>query len=295
MLPEARVRAGLDELVRASLLRESREHPGQVTAVSPEAGLTTLLRQREEELTRRQRELDESRAGIVETIAEYTHLKPGTTGLGAQRLLGLDAIQAHLETLTAALTSECLSVMPGGAQSQASLDASRPLDEAAAARGVNLLNLYQDSIRNDRATYDYAQWLTELGGQVRTAPILPARMVIFDRTNAILPIDPANTRVGALCISDPSIIASLVSAYEQIWAAATPLGERPSRDGGTGLTPLDQDLLRLMATGLTDEAVGNRLGLSARTVRRQMSALMARLSATSRFEAGLKAAQRGWL
>lgn len=46
---------------------------------------------------------------------------------------------------------------------------------------------------------------------------------------------------------------------------------------------------------MTDETAGKRLGLSLRTVRRQMAGLMERLDATSRFEAGLKAAQRGWL
>ncbi|MFB6613075.1 hypothetical protein ACFCV9_02420 [Streptomyces sp. NPDC056367] len=46
---------------------------------------------------------------------------------------------------------------------------------------------------------------------------------------------------------------------------------------------------------MTDEAAGKPLGVSLRTVRRQMSALMERLNASSRFEAGLKAAQQGWL
>ena len=54
-------------------------------------------------------------------------------------------------------------------------------------------------------------------------------------------------------------------------------------------------LLKLMASGLTDEAAGRRLGVSARTMRRQMADLMERLDTTSRFEAGLKAAQRGWI
>lgn len=46
---------------------------------------------------------------------------------------------------------------------------------------------------------------------------------------------------------------------------------------------------------MTDENAGKRLGISLRTVRRQMASLMERLNASSRFEAGLKAAQSGWL
>lgn len=71
-------------------------------------------------------------------------------------------------------------------------------------------------------------------------------------------------------------------------------GEPPRQDEH-GLSAQEQQLLKLLASGLTDEAAGKRLGVSLRTVRRHMAALMERLNATSRFEAGLKAAQRGWL
>ena len=294
-LPEGRVRAALDELARSALLRESRDVPGRLRPVSPEVGLTTLLRRQEDDLARRQLELAANRARVAETVAEYAGLQPNGSDSASRRLVGLDAIQERLEVLARDLTGECLSVMPGGAQSQASLDASRPLDQDAMARGISLLTLYQDSVRNDPATYAYARWMTREGGQVRTAPLLPPRMLIFDRTTAVVPIDPANSKLGALCTSEPAVVASLTMVYEQAWHTAVPLGSQADPNGGTGLSPLDRELLTLLATGLTDEAAGNRLGVSARTVRRQMAALMERLNATSRFEAGLKAAQKGWL
>ncbi|WP_242513940.1 response regulator transcription factor [Streptomyces leeuwenhoekii] len=74
-----------------------------------------------------------------------------------------------------------------------------------------------------------------------------------------------------------------------------PLGADHRRQGDDGVSASDRELLRLLASGLTGEGAGKRLGISVRTVRRQMAALMERLNATSRFEAGLKAAQRGWL
>lgn len=185
--------------------------------------------------------------------------------------------------------------MPGGAQSAASLAASRPLDEDALRRGVGLLTIYQDSVRNDPETFAYAQWMTELGGRVRTAPVLPPRMLVFDRRTAVVPIDPQHTRLGALCTEEPGIVASLVALFEQTWENAVPLGADRPEDGRTGLNAGERELLRLLSTGLTDEMASRRLGVSVRTVRRQMAALMERLDAASRFEAGLKAAQRGWL
>jgi DNA-binding CsgD family transcriptional regulator/sugar-specific transcriptional regulator TrmB len=294
-LSEHQVRAGLDDLVRFTLLRESRDDPGQLRTVSPEVGLQTLLKRQEEELTRRQQDLAKAKEQVAEAVAEYAKLRPGLVAGGTRRLTGLDEIQGELETLARDLRSECLSVMPGGAQSHASLIASQPLDQDALARGVHVLTLYQDSVRNSPETYAYAQWLTDLGGQVRTAPVLPPRMLLFDRQIAVVPIDPANSKAGALCTSEPGFVASLAVIFDQAWSIGVPLGAAVETDFETGLTPIDRELLKLMARGLTDEAAGRRLGVSARTVRRQMAALMERLDAASRFEAGLKAAQRGWL
>jgi len=45
----------------------------------------------------------------------------------------------------------------------------------------------------------------------------------------------------------------------------------------------------------TDEMVARKLGVSVRTVRRMASELMAELGARSRFQAGVRASERGWL
>ncbi|MGW6984059.1 helix-turn-helix transcriptional regulator [Streptomyces sp. NPDC054932] len=292
---ETEVREALDRLVDLGLLTASRETSGALRAVSPEAGLEQLLRRQEEELARRQHELALSKAAAARAVAEYAELRPNTETEGAERLVGLDAIQSRLEVLTRDLAGECLSIMPGGAQSQASLDASRPLDAEALERGVDMRVVYQDSVRNDPATLAYAQWTTEQGGEVRTSPVLPPRLLIFDRTVAVVPIDPANSRLGALCTTAPGIVASLVSLFHQTWDTAVPLGATRQAATEQGISAGERELLKLLAAGMTDEAAGKRLGVSLRTVRRQMSALMERLNAASRFEAGLKAAQRGWL
>ncbi|WP_405496508.1 LuxR C-terminal-related transcriptional regulator [Streptomyces sp. NBC_00096] len=298
-LPESTVRGCLDQLADLQLLRSSRDDPGALRAVSPERGLELILRRQEDELLLRQQELALGKAAAARAVAEYASLHTDGAAGGAadatERLVGLDAIQAKLEVLTEALSEECLSVMPGAAQSQSSLDASRPLDEEALGRGVSILTLYQDSARNDPATYAYARWMTELGGMVRTCPVLPPRLLVFDREVAIVPLDPTNSRLGALCTREPGIVASLVALFEQTWHTAVPLGTAQAQGTQTGLTPGEQELLRLLAAGMTDENAGKRLGISLRTVRRQMASLMERLNASSRFEAGLKAAQSGWL
>ncbi|MER7948812.1 LuxR C-terminal-related transcriptional regulator [Streptomyces sp. NPDC096079] len=294
-LTQTQVREGLDQLVDLGLLKPSRDSPGALRAVRPELGLEVLLRRQEAELARQQQELEHSKAAAAQVVSEFAELRPNTEVDGAERLVGMDAIQSRLEELAHGLARECLAILPGGALSEASLEASRPLDQRALARGIEMYSVYQDSARNDPATLAYARWLTEQGGQVRTSPLLPPRLLIFDRTVAVVPIDPGNSRRGALCTRAPGIVASLVTLFEQTWESAVPLGADRPRATDARPTAPELELLRLLASGMTDEAASKRLGVSLRTVRRQMAALMERLHATSRFEAGLKAAREGWL
>ncbi|CQR60369.1 hypothetical protein [Streptomyces leeuwenhoekii] len=195
-MTEAGVREALDRLVDMDLLTPSRDWAQGLRAVSPDVGLENMLRRQEAELALRQEKLARSKAAVARAVAEYADLRPNTETERTERLVGLDAIQARLEILTRGLAEECLSIIPGGVQSQRSLDASRPLDEEAMARGVHLRAVYQDSARNDGPTLAYAQWTTNRGGLVRTSPLLPPRMLIFDRRTALVPIDPEKHQTG---------------------------------------------------------------------------------------------------
>ena len=137
-------------------------------------------------------------------------------------------------------------------------------------------------------------WLVSRGGWVRTATTLPIRMIILDRRQAVLPIDTSDTRSGAVAVKSAGIVAALCALFESIWESATPLGD-DKPPAAVGVTDHDTEVLRLLATGLTDEAIAKRLGVSSRTARRIAADLMRRLDARSRFEAGVHAVQDGWL
>jgi DNA-binding CsgD family transcriptional regulator len=291
---EVEVRAALDELADVLLVQASRQEEGGLRAVSPEVGLADLIRRQEAELSVRQARVAAARAAMTTMVADRAETD-GSHPVTGERLIGLDAIQSRMEELGRAMRRECMGVHPGSAQRAEDLAAGRPLNAEAMARGVAFRTLYQDSVRNDVATVSHAKWLLDHGGEVRTAPVVPQRMVIMDREQALVPIDPSDTRKGALHLSEPGVVRSLVDLFELAWATAVPLGAIRSRDPGTGLAEPERELLRLLAGGLTDEGAARRLGVSLRTVRRMMASVMERLDASSRFEAGLKAAQRGWL
>ena len=162
------------------------------------------------------------------------------------------------------------------------------------ARGVQLRCVYQDAFRNDADTIAYAEWLTELGGDVRTVPSVPMQLVVVDREVAILPTNPADSRAGAIEVRNLGMIAVVCALFENVWIAATPLGTARTVDC-QGLSPLEREVLKFLSEGHTDESLARRLGVSVRTVRRTIADLTERLGATSRFQAGVNAAQRGWI
>ena len=286
----AQVHDRLEELGKLMLVRASSEHPGRMRAVDPEIGLADMVAREEAELAARQAQLAASRAAVTRMVADRAENR-ATHG---ERLTGMDAIQNRLERLCRSARSEVIGVLPG-IQHPEDLDASRDQDLAALGRGLAMRSLYQNAARAHAHISTYAHTLLSHGGEVRTAPTIPQRTVIFDRAHAIVPIDPADNRKGALHVTEPGIVTALLQFFEQAWSTAVPLGAVSAEDPATGLTDTERELLRLLGTGLTDEAAGQRLGISDRTARRQMASIMERLGASSRFEAGIKAAQKGWL
>ncbi|MFJ1757438.1 LuxR C-terminal-related transcriptional regulator [Kitasatospora sp. NPDC088134] len=290
---EPEVCAALDRLADLALTRPA-SCGTRWRAVNPERGLAALLAHQEAEELRRQREAERSRAAMAGLIAEYASLHTPGEQRGIEMLASLDQVRDRLIQLASDATAEVLSFAPGGPQPAPVMEASRVLDQETLERGVRMRTVYQDSVRNDPATVQYARWLHGLGGAVRTAPTLPLRMIVVDNATAIVPIDPEDPRKGAVLLQSPGVVAALRALFDQVWEHARPLGESPQRDP-RGLTGQERELLRLLADGLTDERAAQRLGVSLRTVRRMMADLMVRMDARSRFQAGIQCAALGWL
>jgi DNA-binding CsgD family transcriptional regulator len=288
------IRAALDELARLTLLRPSWENPDVLRAVSPDIALEGLVARQEADLVHQQNEIATSRAALAMLLAEYANHRPEGLSDASEQLTGIDTIRDRLTYLARNTCHEWLSLMPGGTQSIPGLEASTALDEQMLDRGVDVRAVYLDSVCNDPSTFSYARSLIDLGGQVRTVPALPIRMIIIDREQALVPTDPMDSAAGAVLIHGAGTLAALLAFFEQIWGSARHLGT-PVRRDDHGLTDQERELLRFLYQGHTDEVVARKLGLSTRTARRVTADLMTRLGARSRFQAGARAAELGWL
>jgi DNA-binding NarL/FixJ family response regulator len=117
---------------------------------------------------------------------------------------------------------------------------------------------------------------------------VPLTLVVTDRRTGLVQSAP-DVMVE---LGPSSLLDGLLRLFELLWQQATPLSFEPS-DGP--LSADDQQLLGLAAAGLTDQAIARRLGVAQRTVERRMQRILKALDATTRFQAGLRAGQRGLL
>jgi DNA-binding CsgD family transcriptional regulator len=293
-LTEHQVRRAVRSLTAVRLLTVAAD-AGRMQPLHPSVGLSSLLDRAEQELAERHRQLEHTRQAVALISDDLV------TGEGRETLRRLDTLEGvrrRLTELACQARRECLSFTLGGPQPPEALAASGPLNEAAMQRGVSIRAMYLSSMRRDRETREYAQWLVTSGGQVRTAPTLPLQLVIVDREVALLPVDPAHPEMGALETDTPGVVQAVCALFEQVWAVGEPLGggvETEETVDGESVTDLERDLLKLLSEGHTDSTVSRKLGVSVRTVRRLMSGLMVRLTAQSRFQAGVEAVRRDWV
>ncbi|NGY65162.1 hypothetical protein G7043_40285 [Lentzea sp. NEAU-D13] len=127
------------------------------------------------------------------------------------------------------------------------------------------------------------------GADIRTMPRVPLDVLIVDRALTVLPAERGDS-VAAFELA--CIVTTTVELFERVWRTAVPFSASVAAGE---VTDRERELLTLLFAGRTDEAAAARLNLSVRTVRRTVSQLMDRLGARSRFQAGAKAAGRGWL
>ena len=171
----------------------------------------------------------------------------------------------------------------------------RRVDLANLRRGVRYRVLVPDRARTMPALAMRLGNLALAGAEVRTVPDVPMDATVIDGRLAMLPGEGRDGQPGGVAMFRISgVVGAVVELFERVWPAAVSL-TASDLPAGAGLTDRERELLALLSAGCTDESAAARLGISVRTVRRMMSAIMNRLGARSRFQAGIKAAQGGWL
>lgn len=130
-----------------------------------------------------------------------------------------------------------------------------------------------------------------IGERIRVMPEVWTRLaVVGDRV--LLPDPPGLANERCIVLRQPGLVELVVSYFDALWDRAVAV---PALDQGAATPDLNELLLRQLAQGAKDEQIARTLGVSLRTVRRRIAAIMAELGVDSRFQAGVEAVRRGWL
>lgn len=116
------------------------------------------------------------------------------------------------------------------------------------------------------------------GEEQRLLPVVPARFAILDDI-LIIPVDDVYA-----VVHHRSVLFLAQQLFELSWGQGLELPQALDPDA------VDATIVGLLARGMKDEAVARYLGLSLRTVRRRVAAIMARHRVTTRFELGVQLA-----
>jgi DNA-binding CsgD family transcriptional regulator len=281
----------LAALVAKGLAIRAGSRPPRFTATPPDVAVTALIQER-------QRRLDAARS-LVQSLAE-THreaLRINDPDIAVELLTHRDDISAAAGRL-----------VNGAEHEVRAFDRPPYIDRP----GSNL----QHQVRRQRLgvvhrvvySRDAMAWPGRLlddimpsvraGEQARVRGELPLKLVISDDVAALIPFSLSAGGHSAAYLVHPSpMLAALEALFEAEWDRAVPLGTGGPTPVGATAAPDEETrtLLTLLTSGLTDAAIARTQGWSPRTTQRRIQRLMTALGATTRFQAALAAARRGWV
>ncbi|GII76275.1 transcriptional regulator [Sphaerisporangium rufum] len=288
------IEAAVETLGRLALLDIDDRH--RIVAVEPRIGIERLIEQRLAELNAEIRRVLAARDSISSFIEDQRQGESSATALGIERVEGLEQVRQRLDDLGFFSYKETLCLHPGGPLSRGAIETALPLDTRSLRRGLAVKAVYHPKALDDPDMAAYLREIVSLGGQIHITEDPMDRMLIFDRSVAVVPIHPKESARGALLVREPGLVSQLVTYFDGVWDAAKDLREftEPSSDAPL-LSDLERRVLAVMATADKDEIAAREIDVSVRTYRRYVADLMARLGAVNRFQAALRAKEENWI
>ncbi|MFL6129412.1 MAG: LuxR C-terminal-related transcriptional regulator [Mycobacteriales bacterium] len=279
--PVDEVSAAVDRLRAEDLLARSADDVLAVRAVEPRLALRAMTARR----------LDGHGGGplpsaiaverfiaLHEATGERFRAEPGGS---------LDKLSALAERLAAGVEEELVLLVPGHAPG--SYEFTGQVAGDVLRRGSSVRAVWGAHFLADPAVVTHARWLGARWAVPRAVARVPVRAMIMDREAAVL-VDQAG---GVRWLLTGAALTAVLDLADRLWEHGAEV-----RAGAAVLpepSPLPRNalVLRLLADGLTDDAVARRIGVSVRTVRNDVASVMVSLGARSRFQAGVRAARLG--
>ncbi|MFG2492879.1 LuxR C-terminal-related transcriptional regulator [Streptomyces caniferus] len=229
-------------------------------------------------------------------------------------LVGQRRIAESLDAMAATARREILALRPNDLAAPERWGEAARRSGQVLARGVSLRAIHLHSTPENPSGHAHLCGLRRAGARVRLAMTLPFRLTLVDDVRALVTLSSDSDEMTALEIHGAAMCGLLRQVFEHCWVYGERLagpdpgpGPGPVLGPGLGsgfperrvheveLTERERMVLRMFAAGLKDGAIARNLGVSDRTLRRTIAPLLTKLGADSRFQAGMKAVERGLL
>lgn len=271
-LADAEAAEALAQLRTHRLVRVGDD--GGLTADHPRASLERVVSAEEARLATRRQDLSRLRDSIDQFVTDYR--------VGQELSAQTPPMRERVDPTVLASVHEQLAAASVGPirRTQAAAPQTDPRDYATTAAqveaGRELRSLYLASVVD--ASGDWMRRWSDLGEEQRVVSHVPSQFVCFGDDAALATTQWGRSDGDWVVLRDPMVVAAFVELFDRLWdtAAAAPEGSE------------SRELLALMEQGLKDEAIARVLGISLRTVRRRVAALMERYGVETRFQLALK-------
>ncbi|MFK0173339.1 helix-turn-helix transcriptional regulator [Streptomyces sp. NPDC090306] len=280
----------LRRLERHGLAAQSSARPGRWVAAPPGVALGALL-------TQQRHELEQAELAAALLAEEYRGAagEPAVHDL-VEVVIGAAAVAQRFLQLQLGATEEVCALVTGDPIAVSGME--NDAEEQAVGRGVGF------RVVVERAVLDMPHGITELTAalgrdeQVRVVAEVPTKLVVADRTLAMVPLTAHTAEPAALVVHASGLLELLCGLFESVWRTALPLRlgtDGVAEDGPEGPDGTDLEVLSLLLAGMTDVSVAKQLDLGLRTVQRRVKRLMELCGVTTRLQLGWHAYERGWV
>lgn len=165
---------------------------------------------------------------------------------------------------------------------------------AMAARGVRVRAMYPRALLAEPEQAARLRQVSDTGVSVRVLDHVPHDLLVFDGQTVCLAARPSARdceEPPLVRVTGQLLAASFGAIYDSYWQRATPLSRTSPGPHHAQLGERERAVIRLMTNGYSDDRIARKLGITTPDVQSVMAALMERLDAGSRFEAGYKLAR----
>jgi sugar-specific transcriptional regulator TrmB/DNA-binding CsgD family transcriptional regulator len=285
-LPMARIQEALAALERRGLVASTEDEPTRYIAASPGAV--------EAMITNQLHELRKAQGALDQLASKYRAEHLARESAAAFEIIrGTEALRQRSMQMVRAARTEVLNMIKPPIVAMQSQDRVVPADnargrvifEAASLELPHALDAVQEGLRRN--------------DEVRVHTKLPAKLLITDRSRALVPLTQRDTTPVGVLVHESVMLDALIALFDHVWAASARLHvdnvNSIPPDGDSPLSPEDRRLLSLLLSGLTDEAIAAHFRVSVRTVQRKVHGLMELAGVRTRMQRAWEAARRNWL